>query len=212
VNRVALANLLVRRRRTALTALAVVLGVSMISGTFVFTDTIHSAFGKLFTGATSGADVIVSSRQGTSLATSAPDSMPASLADRIAHLPGVAAAQGQIVDLATIIGPDGKPIRQLGAQTLGLSYVPPPFAGLTFQSGSPPTRSTQVVIDAATASREHYRVGDVVPILTAGPVQRFEISGIASYAGASAGGEPFAMFDRTTARVLYDKQGVDDRV
>jgi putative ABC transport system permease protein len=212
VSRVAFANLLVRRRRTALTALAVVLGVSMISGTFVFTDTIHSAFRQLFTGAASGADVIVSSRQGTSLASSAPESIPGPLVNRIAHLPGVLAAQGQIVDLATIIGHDGKPIRQLGAQTLGLSYVPPPFGGLTFESGSPPARSTQVVVDAATASREHYRVGDVVPIVTAGPVQRFEISGIARFTGASDGGEPFAMFDRATARQLYDKQGVDDRI
>ena len=38
--RVALAGLLGRKLRTALTALAIVLGVAMVSGTFVLTDSI----------------------------------------------------------------------------------------------------------------------------------------------------------------------------
>ena len=41
---VALKGLLGRKLRTALTALAIVLGVAMISGTYVLTDTITSAY------------------------------------------------------------------------------------------------------------------------------------------------------------------------
>ena len=41
----ALRSLLARRRRAALTALAVLLGVAMVSGTFVFNDTINAADG-----------------------------------------------------------------------------------------------------------------------------------------------------------------------
>lgn len=208
----ALRNMLVRRRRVTLTALSVVLGVSMIAGTFIFTDTIRSSFGRLFTGANAGASVIVSSRQGWSLTASAPASIPDSLLSRIAHEPSVAAARGQIVDTATILGSNGRPLRPLGAPTLGLSYVPPPFAEFTFQSGAAPTRSTEVAIDARTAAQQHYRVGDVVRIVANGPVRQFEISGIARFAGASAGGEAFAVFDAATARQLYDKQREVDRV
>ena len=37
-----------RKLRTALTALAVVLGVAMVSGTYVLTDTIKQAFDGLY--------------------------------------------------------------------------------------------------------------------------------------------------------------------
>jgi putative ABC transport system permease protein len=212
VSRFALRSLFARRRRAALTAVAVLLGVSMIAGTFVFTDTIHAAFHRTFGGATSGAAVIVSSRQGSSLAASAPATMPVSLVERIRRLPGVSAAQGQVIDLATIVGRDGKPIRQLGAQTLALSYLPPPFEGFTFVRGSRPASSNEVVIDQGTAEREHYSVGELVPIVTGEPVRRFRISGIARFSGASAAGSPFALFDLGTARGLYDKEGRVDQI
>ena len=47
--RVALAGLLGRKLRTALTAIAIVLGVAMVSGTFVLTDSIDKAFNSIFT-------------------------------------------------------------------------------------------------------------------------------------------------------------------
>ena len=55
--RVALRGLLGRKFRAILTALAVILGVAMISGTFVLTDTINRAFDSLFTDSYTGTDV-----------------------------------------------------------------------------------------------------------------------------------------------------------
>ena len=48
--RVALKGLWGRKLRTVLTALAIVLGVSMISGTYVLTDTITASFTKVVDG------------------------------------------------------------------------------------------------------------------------------------------------------------------
>ena len=45
----ALKGLLGRKLRTALTAFAIVLGVAMVSGTFVLTDSISKAFDSIFT-------------------------------------------------------------------------------------------------------------------------------------------------------------------
>ena len=45
----ALKGLLTRKLRTALTAIAIVLGVAMVSGTFVLTDSIDKAFDSIFT-------------------------------------------------------------------------------------------------------------------------------------------------------------------
>ncbi|HEX3981196.1 MAG TPA: hypothetical protein VHW93_08230, partial [Acidimicrobiales bacterium] len=41
-------GLLAHKLRLALTALAIVLGVTFISGTFVLTDTLHNTFNTLF--------------------------------------------------------------------------------------------------------------------------------------------------------------------
>jgi putative ABC transport system permease protein len=59
VLRVALRGLLARKTRLALTALAVALGVTLISGTYVFTDTINRSFDRIFTEAYKGTDVVI---------------------------------------------------------------------------------------------------------------------------------------------------------
>ena len=46
--RFALRGMLGRKLRTALTAIGVVLGVALVSGTFVLTDSISSAFDSIF--------------------------------------------------------------------------------------------------------------------------------------------------------------------
>ena len=55
-------GLLARKMRAVLTGLAVLLGVAMISGTYVFTDTINSTFDKVFKTANKGVDVVVNGR------------------------------------------------------------------------------------------------------------------------------------------------------
>ena len=47
--RFAIKGLATRKLRTALTAIAIVLGVALITGTYVLTDSIKGAFGGIFT-------------------------------------------------------------------------------------------------------------------------------------------------------------------
>ena len=62
LTRVALAGLLGRKLRAALTAIAIVLGVAMIAGTFVLTDSIDNAFNSIFSDVRQGSDVVVSGK------------------------------------------------------------------------------------------------------------------------------------------------------
>ena len=48
MRKVTIKGLLSHKLRLALTALAIVLGVTFISGTFVLTDTLHNTFSELF--------------------------------------------------------------------------------------------------------------------------------------------------------------------
>jgi putative ABC transport system permease protein len=62
VTRVALKGLLGRKTRAILTAIAVVIGVAMISGTYVLTDTIKAAFSTVFTRAYKNADAVITGK------------------------------------------------------------------------------------------------------------------------------------------------------
>jgi len=53
---ITLRGLWTRKLRAGLTALAVLLGVMMISGTYVFTDTINHSFDRIFDTANKGVD------------------------------------------------------------------------------------------------------------------------------------------------------------
>ena len=60
---VAVKGLLGRKTRSILTALAIVLGVAMISGTYVLTDTIKKAFNTALTTSYRHTDAIISGRE-----------------------------------------------------------------------------------------------------------------------------------------------------
>jgi putative ABC transport system permease protein len=201
----ALRGLVARRRRAGLSAIAVMVGVAMVAGTFVFTDTIHAALNRLVRDSSGGAEVVVSGRQGLYSTTNPAATMPSALLKRVRRLPGVAAAQGQISDTATIVGRDKRVLKTGPEPTLAVSYVSKPFTGTPVVRGHPPRGPTEVALDQATAKRAGYHLGDLVPIVTAQPVRRFRLSGLVSFAGASTGGTTVAVFNPTTAAALYDR-------
>ena len=60
--RVALAGLLGRKLRTVLSAVAIVLGVAMVSGTLTLTGSIDNAFNFIFTSVRQGSDAVISGK------------------------------------------------------------------------------------------------------------------------------------------------------
>jgi putative ABC transport system permease protein len=216
--RVALRGLLGRKLRAALTGVAIVLGVAMISGTFVLTDTINAGFDTIFQGSYKNADAVVTGQR----AFSAPDeasasetpSVPASVLTKIERLPDVAAAAGSVSDETThLIGRDGKVIKTMGAPALGLSVNPSDqqFNPLDLVAGHWPRGSSQVAIDKASADDEGFEVGDPIRIEVNGPARDFEIAGIVKYGAVnSIGSATIAVFDTPTAQELFGKQGKFD--
>lgn len=216
---VALKGLAGRKLRAALTAVAIVLGVAMISGTYVLTDTIKSAFGTVFTQVYKNTDVVISGKSaiGTNSNSGAlPPSFPDSLLGKVRALPGVAAADGGIGDYAYLVGRDGKVISGGGAPPLAFSVHPDGdqrFNPLELTSGGWPKGPRQIAIDAHTASKEGYAVGDTVGVIARGPVRPFTIVGIAKIGGVSSlGGATMAIFDFPTAQKLFHKEGKLDQI
>ena len=216
---VALKGLAGRKLRAALTAIAIVLGVAMISGTYVLTDTIKAAFGTVFSTVYRNTDAIVTGKSaiGTDNNNGAlPPSLPESLVGKVQALPGVADAQGGISDFAYLVGRDGKVISGHGAPPLAFSVHPhgdQRFNPLTLVSGAWPAGSKQIAIDANTASKHHYAVGNTIGAIARGPEQRYRISGIVKIGGVSSlGGATMAIFDFATAQKIFHKQGRVDSI
>jgi putative ABC transport system permease protein len=219
VTLVALKGLLGRKLRAILTAVAIVLGVAMISGTYVLTDTIKAAFGTVFTAVYKNTDAVVTSKSalgGNQNNNLLPPSFSESLLTKVRGLPGVSEAQGGVSDLANLIGRDGKVISGHGAPPLAFSVHPhgdQHFNPLTIVSGTWPVGPHQIAIDAHTASKKSYEVGDTIGVIARGPEQQFKIAGIVKIGGvASLGGATMAIFDFTTAQKLFNKVGKLDAI
>ena len=221
MTRVALRGLLGRKLRAALTAFAIVIGVAMVSGTFVLTDTIKSAFSTVFTQAYKNADAVITGKSaignGQGGGNGAPEvpSLPATLLTKIQALPGVAQASGGISDQAQLVGRNGKVISSGGAPGLAFSHTPEGerFNPLSLTSGRYPSGPGEVNIDASTASKKGFKVGDDIGIIARGPVQHFRIVGTVKFAGVSSlGGATMAIFTLPEAQRLFHKQGRYDQI
>jgi putative ABC transport system permease protein len=219
---VALKGLARRKLRAALTALAIVLGVAMISGTYILTDTIKSAFGTVFTQVYKHTDVVITGKSAIGTGkehnggASTTPSLPESLLGTVRKLPGVAEAQGGISDTAQLVGRDGKVISSGGAPGLAFSVHASGsqrFNPLQLVSGAWPSGPGEIAIDANTAEKKHYVEGQMIGVIARGAEQRFRIVGIAKIGGVSSlGGATMAIFDFPAAQRVFDKVGRLDSI
>jgi putative ABC transport system permease protein len=218
VTRVALRSLFSRKLRTALTAFAIVLGVAMVSGTFVLTDSISKAFDSIFSSVYVGTDATITGKAAFDLDqnanTTAAPPFDESLLVRVRDLPDVKDAIGGVAGEAQLIGKDGKVITFGGAPNLGFSVDPsrPEFESLKLTSGHWPGLD-EVVIDKSTASKKDLSVGDTIGVQAQGPKQDVRISGIVKFGSVSTiGGATLAGFDLPTAQKLFAKPGKLDQI
>ena len=214
----ALKGLLTRKLRTALTAFAIVLGVAMISGTFVLTDSIDSAFDQIFTDVRQGSNVVISGKSAFDLSDGSGVTEPTldeALLAQVRQLPDVAQAEGSVdSDSTSLIGKDNKAIVFGGAPNLGFSIADGDsvFNPLRLVEGSWP-KTDEVVIDSGTADKKDFAIGDEIGVQVEGPVQKLKISGIVEFgSNLSIGGATLAGFDLPTAQRLFEKEGKLDEI
>jgi putative ABC transport system permease protein len=213
----ALRGLLGRKLRTALTAIAIVLGVATVSGTYVLTDSINNAFHSIFYETRAGSDAVISGKSPFDVSGDSGTTNPSfdeSLLTKVRALPEVGEAQGQVNGEAHLIGKDGKAIVYGGAPNLGFSIADGAsrFNPLELVSGAWP-KGNEVVIDKSTASKEHFSIGQVVGVQADGPVERLRVSGIVKFGSVSTiGGATLSGFDLPTAQKLFGKPGKLDEI
>ena len=181
----------------------------------ILTDTLHATFDSLFANVYQNVSFVVRGHAAfTGDAGAVRNPIPESVAAGVRAVPGVAAANGTASGYAQFVAPDGKAVSTGGAPTIGTSFDPnPALSALKLRQGTAPTTAHQVVVDAGTASKYHFHVGERVRILLIGPPQTFTVSGIAQFGTANnLAGATIAAFWLPTAQQLFNRVGEYDSV
>jgi putative ABC transport system permease protein len=186
-----------RKLRSALTALSIVLGVAMISGTFVLTGQIDRGFDAIFEQANKGTDAVVlpHARFGGDTGGAGnpvPLYLPQSLVARAASAPGAARAAGSLTETGyldvdgTVYKPKG------GAPAILASADGRPFESSRLVRGSFPRDEDQVAVGADLADRSGVVPGQRVRVATGTGLHAATVSGIVEFP-ASIGGSTFLL-------------------
>lgn len=214
MRRVTLRGLRARKLRTALTALAIVLGVAMITGSSVLGASMRQAFDVVFSSAYAQTDVVVSGKPVVDWSESSAPTLPGGMLARIAAVPGVARAAGAIFDLsgnsqsATVLDRDGHRISGDTAFVMGFEPKDVRFNPLQLREGRWAAADGEVVLDTGTADEHGVELGDTVRIAALAPSAPFKVVGLGRFGKVSSlGGATMAVFDLTVAQRLEQKQG-----
>ena len=133
--RLALRSLAQHKLRTALTTIAILLGVAMISGTYVLTDQIDSGFKNIYDSAMGEIDAIITPKPafGNALG-GVNDTLSAATLAAVRKVDGVARAAGGAQALGAAVV-DGKVVSTGGAPTLVLSDMGEQFNNVSLDRG-----------------------------------------------------------------------------
>ncbi|SMC88064.1 ABC transporter permease [Lentzea albidocapillata] len=194
-----LKSLLSRKLRLVLSALAVVLGVMFVSGSFVLTDTLQRSFTDLFSSAYANVDVSVTPKAEKG---KQPEPLTPQAISDVKSVAGVASAVGDVQGSARPIGKNGKVITTSGSPRFGFNWT---GTGLEkIRDGKAPAGENEVAVGGYLATTGGFKVGDDIALLTMEPKKTFKITGIYEYAGGrdSLGGELSVAFTEPVAQQL----------
>lgn len=187
---VAFRNLAQHKLRATLTILAVLLGVAMISGTYVLTDQIDSGFKDIYQSAYRNIDVVVMPKPAFGQTFSNGDqTIPRSLLATVRGVDGVKIADPGYQAMSTVVV-NGKAVKTGGAPTLVFSDASAQLSSVTYYQGEPPQKKGEVAINRGGAEKTGVGIGDTIGLATQNGLRQGRITGLLDFGsqGSSLGG------------------------
>jgi putative ABC transport system permease protein len=210
--RTAMKSLFAHKVRFFLTAVAIVLGVGLVAGTFIFTDTINAQFDDLLDDIYAGTDVSVRAESGDFGAATEP--FPASVYVDVIAVDGVKAAEPGVGSISLqVLDKNGDPIGGQGPPTLGFSWgeiaVLNPMQ-IDAGNGRAPEGPGEVVLDVNTVTNADFSIGDTITVVGFVGPEQYELVGSASFGGTdSLLGATLVSFELEEAMRVF---GFDDEL
>jgi putative ABC transport system permease protein len=182
------------KRRLVSTALAVLLGVAFMTGTFVLSGTLDKAFNDLFADSNEGVDTVV---RGEALFTSETGAgtlrakLPLSVLDDVRAVEGVEVAEPYALSFTgAVLTKDGDALGGQGPPTIFQSWIPDEtLNSFDLSEGRAPEGPGEIAMNQTAVEDGEYVLGDEVTLLTQQGREQFELVGITTYgdAGSQAG-------------------------
>lgn len=195
-------NIIANKARVALITLAVVIGVSFVSSTFIFSDSLTKTFDELATDVANGTDLEV--RNSAEFGTS--ETLTNDSVAMLAQLPGVrAVAADRAAEDIQVLDANGDLIDLFG---VGMSWVDDAaLSGFELTEGSAP--GDQQFVLSATAARDNgFVVGETYGISTPRGIVDRQLSGIATFKGGEVieANVAFTLLPLSDAQALFGGQ------
>jgi putative ABC transport system permease protein len=219
MRRVSLRGLAARKLRLALTALAIVLGVTFVTGTLVLGDTLNRTFDNLVgtvyqhvSFEIRGQARLHGSNLGGVDSTANRAPVPESILPAVRKLAGVQFAYGSVSGYAQFIDRHGNSIND--GNSAGFSFDPnPQLSALRLVQGHAPVGPDDVLMDVSTATKHHFAVGDRVRMLVPGGPRTFTLTGLVKFGtDNSLAGASLAAFSLPVAQALFRSRGHYDTI
>jgi putative ABC transport system permease protein len=184
VLRLTLRSIWSRKRRSAGTAAAIVLGVAFLTATLVLGDTLDAGIGGLFRRANAGTDVVVRAERAVAGADGAArPSFDGDLLAVVDDVDGVAAAAAEIGGVGQVLGRDGRPVGGGGPPTNAQAWIADDDLNpYDVAAGRAPAAAGEAVVDRGTAERGEVAIGDRITVLTPDPIE-VELVGLVEIGG-----------------------------
>src|SRR3954470_20750557 len=213
-------NMVAHKLRLFLTTMSITLGVALLAGTMILTNTMGIAFDMLFGKISAGTDVVVRAEAPfTATEGIGTDRGPvkASILDQVRQVDGVRTAEGSVRGYALLTDNDGRAITTNGgAPTNGYSMPSDDelLGDVEILSGHAPEGPNQVVIDGTSADDHDIALGSTIKVLFQGPTQEFTVVGTVGYGDGitDLGGTTSAYFDTATAQRVLGSPGEFDGI
>ena len=178
MTRLAFRSLASRPLRTVLTLLAILLGVAMITGTYVLTDQIDNGFADIIGTSLKGTAVQVEPKRSfTSLEGDAAQTLNDNLVARVLAVPGVDKAAGAYETMGAAIV-DGKAVESGGAPTLLTTDLGEPFNQATLIAGREIQGRNEVSINKSFADKSGLEPGDTFTVAAPAGLQGVKVAGV----------------------------------
>ena len=190
MTRLAFRSLASRPLRTVLTVLAILLGVAMITGTYVLTDQIDNGFADIFKTSFKGTAVQVSPKTAFTAMDSTgttPQTLNTTMLAQIQGVPGVAKAAGTYQTLGAAIV-DGKTVQTGGSPTLLTTNPGPPFNQARLVAGREAQARNEVSIIKSFADKQGLKPGDSFDVAAAAGLQHVKVTGVFTWGDSGSMG------------------------
>ncbi len=197
------------KARFVMTAIAVVLGVAFMAGTFVLTDTIKQSYDNIAANVYKSTDAVVRSAHHAK-DTSGNDirgTIDASALATVRAAKGVQAAEPQQLGIAVVVAHDGSLLDANPNRSVPIAMAwqhEPKLNPMELVSGHAPRAPDEIVIDRASQRKGHFVLGERLRVLSPAGSQSFRLAGVATYGGSdsAAGAQVVAFAPETAGRVL----------